>query len=182
MIFELHINPKKYILNYLNPEKFNLDQVITIYIWRYWVGLLGYLWTGLNYSNWLISDFIDRRKITITGRDFVTNYIPAASVATFKLQNDADLIAIDSVDNLWFDGGGNQSVVTAANLYGTDYSCTLVKCNHSAPYDIHSIGVGDTSSFTVAQINKAHEDFELWMFWNGILNAFGYIKANRTIP
>lgn len=185
--FELqHINPKVFELEYLNPKVFELKKTFVTYWWHYWRSLMDFIWTGLVYygsPDYLISNSFDRRHITISGRDFVSLHIPMASVATFKLQADADFKLDDAPDHLWFDVGGNQNTVVAADLYNMDYTRTVVKCLHSSPYDIHAIGLLKSGVIlSPAQLSQLHSDFELWLFWSGFLNDYGYLKDNRLLP
>jgi uncharacterized protein (TIGR02145 family) len=122
----------------------------------------------------------DGRKIAITGKDFTTAYIPDSSTATFKLQADADLIA-DDADNLWFTGGVQKSV-SLQNLINRDYTKTIIKFNHSSPYQVSAIGILKSGvTLTPAQVDKLHSDFELWLFWSGVFNDYGYLKDNRPL-
>jgi hypothetical protein len=150
--------------------------------WYFWRPFMSYLWETFTLGNFLISEFVDRRRITITNKDFSTVYIPGSSTATFKLQADADFKTDDSADHLWFDVLGNQRSVTTAELYSKDYTMTVTKTKHSAPYDVSRIGLLENGTvLTPEQNDQLHQDFELWLFWSGVLNEYGYIKENRTI-
>jgi len=142
-----------------------------------------FLWTGdFDSEDNLLSE-LNSDDITVIGKDFSAAYIPDESgvVATFNAPNNSSYIAADE-DNLWFDTGGSLRNVTIEELYGEDYTRTLIDYDNSSPYNINSIGilkVGET--LTASEINAIHEFFNLSIFWNGTLNAYGVIKANRTI-
>jgi hypothetical protein len=150
--------------------------------WDKWNAYFDFLWTGLvSYAgpDYLISSFPDRRKITITGRDFVGTFIPGGSIATFTLPLDADFIA-DDTDHLW-SNGVIQNNLTVTDLISGDYR-TVVKYSNSAPFDITMIGLlrlGITPTGTM--LNELHTDFLLWLFWTGVFNDYGYLKDNREI-
>lgn len=172
----------KFITNSRIIKIFRCNEPTVTDWWAKWKNLMSFIWTGLNYQQYLISSFLDRRKITITNRDFITNYIPESSTAIFKLQADTDFIA-DDTDNLWFDGAGNQKSVTNADLYDNDYGRTAIKCSHTAPYDVTAVGlIKNTVILTADQNNKLHEDFELWIFWSGVWSDYGHFKDNRLMP
>lgn len=39
----------------------------------------------------------------------------------------------------------------------------------------------DAEILTLNEINLLHKYFQLWIFWSGILNAYGVIKENRIL-
>jgi hypothetical protein len=172
-----------FTLTYNNPKIFTIGQALTTGWWHRWSSLMDFIWLGLNSGNYLISSFIDHRKILITSRDFLGDFIPEGSIATFKLQDDADLILDDAPDHLWFDAAGNQNDVTAPDLYSIDYARTVIKYAHSSPYNITAIGLLKSGIIlTPTQLDRIHSDFELWLFWSGFWNDYGYLKDNRLIP
>jgi len=178
----VNITHKRYEVK-INQTSNTLGINSLTYWWQYWRHLLGFLWTGMNYQNYLISSLYDRRRITITGRDFATNYIPQTSTASFKLQNDSDLIIADAPDHLWFNPAGNLKVVTPQLLYDPDYTRTIVLCGHASPYNIYAIGILRSGVIlTSAQLDQLHHDFELWLFWSGIWNDNGFWKDNKIMP
>ena len=65
-----------------------------------WTGEFQFLWAGTIEDNELVDISGNSNNITITGKDFVTDYIPSDSVATFDCPNNATFIACDT-DNLW---------------------------------------------------------------------------------
>ena len=94
--------------------------IITEPWFEYLKGMLNFLWMGAVDNNFLLSR-IGNRKITVTGKDFLTTYIPAGSTATFRITDDAIMRANDDIDNIWFIPGGAQKDVTVADLIGGDY-------------------------------------------------------------
>jgi len=136
-----------------------------------WGPYFDFLWTGLvSYEgpDYLISDLPDRRKITVTGRDFGGTYIPGGSAATFTLPTDADFVA-DDLDHLWFVGGVQQNV-TANDLVTGEYR-TVVKFANAPPYDITAIGLlKHDAVFTSTLEDELAADFDLWLFWMGLIN------------
>lgn len=139
--------------------------------WIKWNSYFDYLWTGLvSYAgpDYLVSESSDRRKITITNRDFSTTWIPGDSTATFTLPLDADFIA-DDLDGLWFTGGV-QNNITVTDLVTGEYR-TVVKYANSPPYDITAIGLLKAGAiFTTALESELAADFDLWLFWLGLIN------------
>lgn len=171
------------MLDQYQARGFHFHRVDPNFWWHYWQTYFSFLWAGLVWGDYLISEFPDRRKITITAKDFGTNYIPEGTASTFVLQNDLDFINDDSPDHLWFNILGNQNSLHASNLFDFDYTRTVVKNGHTNPYDIYAIGLLRSGVvLTPAQIDKLHADFELWIFWSGVLNDYGYFKDNRFIP
>lgn len=164
----------------ISSRRFSADKPVTVPWWRQFIGIMDFLWSGIVYQDYLISSLVDRRKIMITGKDFVTDYIPATSTASFTLQADADLI-LDDTDNFWFDGSGVQKSVSVGDMVVSDYGRTIIKYSAIAPYDVSAIGVIKSGVIlSASKIDKLHEMFELWIFWNGYLNQYGYLKTNRT--
>jgi hypothetical protein len=150
--------------------------------YTYASSLFHFLWVAgvsTDHDNFLVSILPDKREITITGKDFITNYIPGTSAATFKLQADTDLIT-DDIENLWFTGSV-QNDTMVSDLIGGVYH-TLVWYSNSFPYNIYAIGILKNGVIlTAAQINLLHTDFLLWMFWSGLLNNYGYLKNNAIM-
>jgi hypothetical protein len=141
--------------------------------------LLDFFWVYPVNGNYLIS-ILDDRKITITGKDFTTDYISGGSAATLRLPLDADFIA-DDIDNLWFSGGA-QNDVTVNDLISGDYR-TVVQYRNETPFDILAIGlIKSTITLTQAIIDRLSEDLWLWLFWSGVYNDYGYLKDNRLLP
>jgi hypothetical protein len=148
--------------------------------WRNIKYLFDFFWVGGVSGNYLYS-VTDDRKATITGKDFLGNYIPDTSLATFTLPLDSDFIA-DDTDLLWFDTIGNQRLVTEDELENWDYSRTIIKYDNNSPHHIRWIGLLNSSIvLNATEINQLHDYFELSIFWSDILNGYGRIKANRPI-
>jgi len=140
-------------------------------LWTRGKDYFSFLWIGrTSFYNpdYLISESPDRRAITVLGRDFDTTYIPGGSTALFTLPTDVDFIA-DDLDNLWFTGG-LQNNVTVDELITGDYR-TVVKYANDSPYDISAIGLlRNDAIFTLELENELACDFDLWLFWLGLIN------------
>jgi hypothetical protein len=158
---------------------YDRSPVLTTAPWfEYLHDMLDFLWMGAIDNNLLLS-VIGNRKITVTGKDFLTTYIPEGSTATFRITDDAVMRACDDIDNLWFVPGGVQKDVTVGGLIGGDYR-TIVKYNNIAPFDIYMIGtIKKGLVLTQNQINSISKDFQLSLLWSGEYNDFGYLKDNR---
>jgi hypothetical protein len=139
--------------------------------YTYYGSLFRLLWisgVSADYNNFLVSVLPDRRKITITGKDFVTSYIPPTSAATLKLQADPDFI-LDDEDNLWFTGGVQNNVAITNLIGGNEYTRTLIKYANDTPENIYMIGlIRSGITLTSAQIEDLARDFWLWLFWSSI--------------
>lgn len=138
------------------------------------------LWLGEISGNSLV-DVIAGNNITITGKDFATDYIPSTSAATFALPDVAEL-KTDDEDGLWYNGAGTAKQVPASYLAGNDYTRTLVKYDYSSPYNIRWIGLlKDDAVITSDEWNQLHSYFWLQPFWSGTLNLYGVTKDNRGL-
>lgn len=143
-----------------------------------WRDYMCLIWTGVVAGNYLVDD-LESRLIQITNKDFTGIVIPGTSSATLSLPEEADLI-LNDVDHLWFNNGSAKEV-SVADLIGNDYF-TVVKYRSSEPYDISAFGILKQGvTLTQEQIDQLHTDFELWMFWTGIFNDYGYLKDNATM-
>jgi len=120
-------------------------------------------------------------NVTITGKDFATDYIPATSAAIFDCPDNATFIADDS-DNLWINKNEESRGVEVSEMIGYDFARTIVWYDDNSPHHIRAIGIlKSTITLTEAQINKLHTDFRLALFWSGVENVNGFIKANRGL-
>lgn len=178
LIFNLISKNSKFRFEHDEPSLFRFIQTEPD-DWRNIKYLFDFLWVGGVSGNYLYS-VTDDRKATIIGKDFSENYIPNTSIATFTMPLDTDFIA-DDTDNLWF-VGGIQRAVTEDELENWDYSRTIIKYDNDTPHHIRWIGLLSSSIILNAtEINQLHDYFELSIFWNDVLNAYGRIKANRPI-
>ena len=144
--------------------------------------LCDFLWVeGKLSATELLDQSGNNNHVTITGKDFVTDYIPATSAATFDCPNNAIFIANDT-DNLWINKNEESRGVEVSELIGYDFARTIVWYDNDAPHHIRAIMIlKSTVTLTAAQINKMHTDFQLSMFWSGALNVNGFVKANRGL-
>ena len=144
--------------------------------------LCDFLWVeGKLSATELLDQSGNNNHVTITGKDFVTDYIPATSAATFDCPNNAIFIANDT-DNLWINKNEESRGVEVSELIGYDFARTIVWYDNDAPHHIRAIMIlKSTVTLTAAQINKMHTDFRLSMFWSGVLNVNGFVKENRGL-
>lgn len=142
-----------------------------------------FLWTGqFDSEDNLLSD-LSSDDITVIDKDFSTVYIPDESglVARFNTPDNSSYQNADD-DLLWFDSGGTLRDVSVDELYGYDFTRTFVDFDDSSPYNVNAIGIlksGET--LTESELNAVHDYFKLPLFWSGTLNAYGVLKANRTL-
>lgn len=149
----------------------------------YWKtqNIFDFLWMGDILGNELIDVSGNANNVLIANKDFATNYIPSVSAATFAIP---DVVALraDDTDLFWTDATNNILQKSVADLVASDYERTIIKYDNAAPHNVIWIGIlKHTAILTVNQIDKLHESFELWLYWTGLLNAYGVIKENRTI-
>jgi len=141
----------------------------------YWTkqNIFDFLWMGTVVGDELIDISGNANNLIITDKDFDGNYIPATSSATFAIPDSATLKA-DDTNLFWHDAGDNILQKSASDLVANDLSRTIIKYDNDSPYHVRWIGIlKSTVTLTEEQINKLHQSFELWLFWSGILNAYG---------
>lgn len=106
-----------------------------------------------------------------------TDYLTVAGSAgseTFKCSNTAAYIAADT-DKIWFDIGVNQRTALTSELIGYDFTRTIVYYGNSAPYSIVAIMILSSNLDT----DKMRDDFDLSIWWSGVLSSYGNLKGNR---
>jgi uncharacterized protein (TIGR02145 family) len=82
---------------------------------------------------------------------------------------------------LWFTEGVEKGI-SVQNLINRDYTRTVIKFNHSSPYQVSAIGILKSGvTLTPTQLEQLHSDFELWLYWSGVWNDHGYLKDNRPL-
>lgn len=152
----------------------------------YWItqNIFDFFWFE-GASNVTATELVDKsgngNNVTITGKDFATAYIPATSAATFDCPNNATFIA-DDTDNLWINKNEESRGVEVSELIGYDFGRTIVWYDDASPHHIRAIGIlKSTVTLTQAQIDKLHTDFHLALFWSGVENVNGFVKANRGL-
>lgn len=144
--------------------------------------LFSVLWLGNISSNTMIDESGNANDITITSKDFVTDYIPPTSTATFALANSAPLKVDDNFDGAWYTDAGAVKQVPVSHFINNDYTRTLVKYSNSAPYNVEWIGLlDDAATPTTDQWNQLHELFQLNPYWSGVFNINGVVKDNRAL-
>jgi len=145
-------------------------------------GKFQYIWQEGSFSGDDLLDVLGSGDvITVTGKDFVTDYIPATSAATFDVPNNATYIA-DDTDFLWINRNEDSRGVEVSELIGYDFSRTLIKYDNASPHHIRWIGILKAGeALTAAELNTIHTQFELPLFWSGVENVNGFVKANRGL-
>ena len=119
------------------------------------------LWYTQSVEDALISDVGD--NILITNKDFSTDYIPSTSTALFTV---------------------NGVAYSVSDLIDVDYNNMLIKYDNESPHHIRAIGVLKSEfidNLTQAQLDELHQIFDLWLYWSGVWNDYGVMKANRVI-
>jgi hypothetical protein len=125
-----------------------------------WYGLFNMIWMEGNYDGDNLKNTLTGSNITITGKDFSTDYIPITSNAIF----------------------GFSTPKTALELVSEDYPNILVKYDNTAPHHIRMIGVlKDGITLTQPELDQLHQLFDLWIWWSGEWNDYGVLKDNRNI-
>jgi len=138
-----------------------------------------FLWIG-DFSGDDLLNTISDDVITVIDNDFSTEYIPSISNSTFKVPNNNFYIDAD-IDCLWFEEDGTPRGVTVDELIGYDFSHTFVEYNNSSPYNINAIGILKAGEILTAdEIDAVHDYFSLSIWWNDVLNLYGYLKGNRA--
>jgi uncharacterized protein (TIGR02145 family) len=122
-----------------------------------WYAWFDFLWLGGIDNNELVATIGD--NIAITNNDIEDEYIPVGSTATFEFDTPMDV----------------------SDLIGTDMANMPVKYDNNAPHNIRAIGVlKNTVVLTQDVVNTLSSIFELSIFWSGVFNDNGYVKANRN--
>lgn len=136
-----------------------------------------FLWTGKFSGNNLLSD-LDASVITVTSKDFSTDYIPATSAATFAIPDNATYKGADT-DNFWH-SGSTILQKTVAQMVATDNDRTFFRYADEAPYhlDAMAIAKADATFDSIDQDNLS-KFFWLWLYYFGTLNDYGHLKENR---
>jgi len=148
---------------------------------RYWASRFDFFYIGGLNGDTLKDITGNGYDITITGKDFSSDYIPYTSEATFQIPDNATL-KVDDTDYLWFDRNGVVRNVEVSELVGYDFARTIIKYDNSTPYHIRFIGILKSGvTLTAAQVDRLHTYFELPLFWSGVENVNGVIKGNRGL-
>lgn len=93
----------------------------------------------------------------------------------------ATYLAADT-DNLWYAADGlTNRLVTTDELQRYDWARTIVKYDNTSTYTIRAIAIlKDGVSLTEAEENRLRDNFDLSVWWSGVLSAHGNVKENRT--
>jgi hypothetical protein len=136
---------------------------------------IAYLWEGAYNGDNLKSE-IGNLNITTTGKDFSTTYIPADSVATFRIP--VELVSADA-DGLWTLTSVPQEV-SVADLIADDYSRTFVRYDGEAPHHVRAIAILKAGEvLTSTDKDELTEYFQLYYLYFDEWNDLGYGKENR---
>lgn len=120
--------------------------------------------------------------MTVVNKDFLTNYIPPTSTATFNAPN-TEIYKTADEDNFWFTAGGDLIDITISDLYGCTAERTFVKYSNAEPYNVYWIGILKTGEIlTDSDKDRLSKQFELWIYYFGELNDYGVLKDNGILP
>jgi hypothetical protein len=137
-----------------------------------------YIWSSKYDMDDLASD-IDDAVITVSSRDWVTNYIPETTEATFSIPDDEDFIAADGDDEFWVEDGVIQEK-TFDDLIDLESENTIVKYTGYAPYRIDGLAIKHPDAvWTEKDKDILTRYFKLWPSHFGTMRDFGYMKDNR---
>ena len=109
-----------------------------------------------------------------------TDFLTVAGVAgseTYQAPHTAPYETADT-DYIWFDSGSTQRTVTTTELIGYDFARTIVYYGNTSPYSIVAIIILN-SALSTAKMNKLRDDFDLSIWWSGVLSSYGNLKGNR---
>ena len=142
--------------------------------------LFEFLWIAGNFDGDNLLSSLDTDVLTVTGKDFSTDYIPVTSAATFAIPDTATYKDADT-DNFWHTGATIlQKTVT--QLITTDNNRTFVKYADEAPHHITAIGILKQSvTLNDAQKDRFSGFFWLWLYYFGVFNDYGHLKENRPV-
>ena len=118
--------------------------------------------------------------LTVTGKDYTTNYIPDTSEATFAVPDNATFIADDGTDTFWSNASNVLQQKTVTHLISSTTLRTFIKYADFAPFNVFLIGIlkaGEviTDNEKVILNRYFKLDKEYW----GVLMDSGYMKDNR---
>lgn len=100
----------------------------------------------------------------------------SAGSETYQCPNTAPYRIADT-DYIWFKTDVSQRTTTTAELIGYDFTRTIVKYANTAPYAIESIMILNSDVDTA----KMRDDFDLSVWWSGVLSLSGNLKGNRLL-
>lgn len=140
-----------------------------------------YLWTGKFSGDDLLSD-LGPEVITVTGKDFITSYIPDTTTATFAVPDNATFLADDGADDFWFSALNVLQQKIFTELIESTTLRTFIKYTDFEPYSISIIGIlKDGEVLTEADKVILNKYFKLWVqYWGETMMESGYMKDNRT--
>ena len=139
-----------------------------------------FLWSGKYDGDNLKDDLGGAAVITVTDKDWTTNFIPPTTAATFAVPDNATFLAADGADDFWFDASDTLLQKTHANLIASTTARTFIKYADTAPHNVIGIGIlkaGET--LTDGEKIKLNRYFRLWAEYWGEMMDSGYMKSNR---
>lgn len=139
-----------------------------------------FLWNG-KFSGSNLLDDINGAVITVTDKDFTTNYIPGDSEATFAVPNTNPFLLADGGDDFWFIDFVLQQK-TLADLIASTTVRSFIKYADFEPYNVSAIGILKAGeSLTEEDKISLNRYFKLWVqYWGETMLESGYMKDNRT--
>jgi len=141
-----------------------------------------FLWVGDYDGDNLLDSLGSAAVITVTGKDWLTRYIPPDTSATFSVTDNADFLAADGTDDFWFDAADSLESKIHADLIISETERTFIKYSDFEPYNVYAIGIlKDGEVLTETEKNIVSKFFKLWIFYFGTFSDYGYLKDNRTI-
>lgn len=141
-----------------------------------------FLWSGKYDGDNLKDDLGGAAVITVTDKDWTTNFIPPTTAATFAVPDNATFLAADGADDFWFDASDTLLQKTHANLIASTTARTFIKYADVTPHNVIGIGIlkaGET--LTDGEKIKLNRYFRLWAEYWGELMDSGYVKSNRIV-
>jgi hypothetical protein len=140
-----------------------------------------FLWTGKYNEDNLLND-LGSEEIAVTGKDWITKYIPPITTATFAVPDNATFLGADGTDDFWFNVANTLLQKSHADLIASETERTFIKYSDFPPYNVYAIGIlKDGEILTDEEKNIISKYFKLWIFYFGVFSDYGYLKDNRTI-
>ena len=139
-----------------------------------------FIWIGKYDGDNLKDDLGGAAVVTVTGKDWTTNFIPPTTAATFAVPDNATFLAADGADDFWFNAGNTLLQKTHTNLIASTTTRTFIKYADTAPHNVIGIGILKTGEvLSAGEIIKVNRYFRLWAEYWGEMMDSGYMKSNR---
>lgn len=139
-----------------------------------------FLWTG-DYDGDNLKDSLGSDAVvTVSGKDWITRYIPQDTEATFSVPDNATFLAADGTDDFWFNASDVLQQKSHGNLIASTTLRTFIKYADFDPYNIYAAGILKAGEvITDAEKVILNRFFKLWANYWGVLMDSGYTKDNR---